>query len=63
MPVVSVIVPTCNRPQMLAEALASVRAQTFTDYEIVVVSNYESAAVQHNSRKIAPYSGNRSGEL
>lgn len=39
MPYVSVVIPTHNRPDMLAEALASVRAQTFTDYEIVVVLN------------------------
>lgn len=43
MPLVSVVVPTHNRPEMLAEALASVRAQTFTDYEIIVVSNGEGA--------------------
>jgi glycosyltransferase involved in cell wall biosynthesis len=40
-PLVSVIVPTHNRPEMLSEALASVRAQTFVDYEIIVVSNGE----------------------
>lgn len=42
-PLVSAIVPTHNRPSLLAEALASVRAQTFTDYEIIVVSNGETA--------------------
>jgi len=42
-PLVSVVVPTHNRPELLAEALASVRAQTFTDYEIIVVSNGEGA--------------------
>jgi glycosyltransferase involved in cell wall biosynthesis len=40
-PLVSVVVPTHNRPNMLAEALASVRAQTITDYEVIVVSNGE----------------------
>src|SRR5215470_6398216 len=43
MPLISVVVPTHNRPEMLAEALASVRQQTFPDYEILVVSNGESA--------------------
>lgn len=38
---ISVVIPTHNRPEMLAEALASVRAQTFTDYELIVVSNGE----------------------
>jgi glycosyltransferase involved in cell wall biosynthesis len=36
---VSVLIPTRDRPDMLREALRSVRAQTFTDYEIVVVVN------------------------
>jgi cellulose synthase/poly-beta-1,6-N-acetylglucosamine synthase-like glycosyltransferase len=34
MPLVSVIIPTHNRPELLAETLASTRAQTFTDYEV-----------------------------
>jgi cellulose synthase/poly-beta-1,6-N-acetylglucosamine synthase-like glycosyltransferase len=38
-PRVSVVIPTRDRPQLLREALASVRAQTFTDYEIVTVIN------------------------
>jgi len=33
---VSILVPTCRRPRMLAEALASARAQTYGDVEIVV---------------------------
>lgn len=36
---VSVIIPTYNRAAYLPEALASVRAQTFKDYEIVVVDD------------------------
>jgi glycosyltransferase involved in cell wall biosynthesis len=48
-PLISVVVPTHNRPEMLAEALASVRAQTFTDYEIIVVSNGENAEMRHRS--------------
>ena len=38
-PKVSVIVPTYNRPEMLAEALQSVVDQTFQDFEIVVVND------------------------
>jgi glycosyltransferase involved in cell wall biosynthesis len=38
-PLVSVVIPTRDRPDMLREAIASVRAQTFTDYEIIVVIN------------------------
>jgi len=52
-PLVSVVVPTHNRPEMLAEALASVRAQTFTDYEVIVISNGESANARRASREAA----------
>jgi glycosyltransferase involved in cell wall biosynthesis len=53
MPLISVVVPTHNRPEMLAEALASVKAQTFTDYEIIVISNGESFELREQSRAIA----------
>ncbi len=53
MPLVSVVIPTHNRPEMLAEAIASVRAQTFTDYEIIVVSDGESDDMRRASRKVA----------
>ena len=36
---VSVVIPTYNHRQTLPEALASVFAQTFTDYEIIVVND------------------------
>ena len=38
-PSVSVIVPTYNRPGYLARALVSIRAQTFQDYEIIVIND------------------------
>ncbi|MBM3861432.1 MAG: glycosyltransferase, partial [Verrucomicrobia bacterium] len=38
-PKVSVIVPTYNRPTMLAEALRSILNQTFLDFEIIVVND------------------------
>ena len=38
-PSVSVIVPTYNRPGFLARALASIRSQTYQDYEIIVVND------------------------
>ena len=38
-PRVSVVIPTYNRPALLREALTSVAAQTYTDYEIVVVDD------------------------
>lgn len=49
MPLISVVIPTHNRPELLAEAIASVRAQTFTDYEIIVVSNGESTGMRQQS--------------
>jgi glycosyltransferase involved in cell wall biosynthesis len=39
MPAVSVVIPTYNRAEMLAQALRSVLAQTFTDYEVIVVDD------------------------
>jgi glycosyltransferase involved in cell wall biosynthesis len=53
MPMVSVVVPTHNRPEMLAQALASVHAQTFTDYEVIIVSNGESDEMRARSRACA----------
>ena len=38
-PTVSVVIPTYNRVGLLADALDSVAAQTFTDYEIIVVDD------------------------
>jgi hypothetical protein len=38
-PLVSVVVPTCNRPARLALALDSILAQTYTELEIVVVND------------------------
>lgn len=39
MATVSVIVPTFNRPGYLARALASIRAQTYRDYEAIVIND------------------------
>ncbi len=38
-PAISVIIPTRDRPEMLCEALDSVAAQTFRDYEVIVVDD------------------------
>ncbi|MCC8409600.1 glycosyltransferase family 2 protein [Mucilaginibacter sp. UR6-1] len=37
----SVIIPTYNRPDFLREALASVAAQTYSNYEVVVVNDHK----------------------
>ena len=39
MPKVAVIIPTCNRSAFLKRAIESVCAQTYTDYEIIVVDD------------------------
>ncbi|MDP2962333.1 MAG: glycosyltransferase family 2 protein [Sulfurimicrobium sp.] len=42
MPRISVIIPTHNRPVLLAEALTSLLAQTFADWEAVIVDDASS---------------------
>lgn len=49
MPTVSVILPTCDRPQLWPRALASVLRQTFADYEVLLVdSNRDTPAVREH---------------
>lgn len=38
-PLVSVVVPTCNRPELLAQALQSILGQTYRHFEILVVND------------------------
>jgi GT2 family glycosyltransferase/MoaA/NifB/PqqE/SkfB family radical SAM enzyme len=38
-PLISVIVPTHNRPEMLRDAIQSVLKQTFQDFEIIIVND------------------------
>src|SRR5437879_843479 len=38
-PVVTVVIPTRNRLPLLQESVANVRAQTFTDWELIVVDD------------------------
>jgi glycosyltransferase involved in cell wall biosynthesis len=39
-PIVSVIVPTYNRKELLKETIHSILSQTFTDFELIIVDNY-----------------------
>jgi glycosyltransferase involved in cell wall biosynthesis/radical SAM superfamily enzyme YgiQ (UPF0313 family) len=56
LPIISVIVPTHNRPEMLKEAIQSILDQTFQDFEIIVINDAGqdvSAVIQEfNSQKI-----------
>lgn len=36
---ISVIIPTYNRPHLIGRAISSVRAQTYKDYEIIVIDD------------------------
>lgn len=38
-PTITVVVPVLNEEGFLAETLRSLRAQTFTDFELIVVDN------------------------
>src|SRR3989338_5770839 len=38
-PTVSVIIPTYNRAHFITEAIASVQAQTFSDWELIVADD------------------------
>lgn len=53
-PLVSVIIPAYNVAEFIGEALDSVLAQTFTDYEIIVI-NDGSPDTEALERALAPY--------
>lgn len=45
-PTISIILPTCRRPDLLSRALASVLAQEFSDFECVIVDDGGAAPVE-----------------
>jgi glycosyltransferase involved in cell wall biosynthesis len=51
----SVIVPTCNRPDMLAQALASIQAQKGVDAELIVVDDGDGEGAKR-AQRLAPAS-------
>lgn len=53
-PMVSVIIPSYNRGEMLIEAIDSVRAQTFSDYELIIVDD---GSTDDSMRRLEPCLG------
>lgn len=56
MPRVSVVIPTHNRADLLREAIASVRDQTFADWEIIVVDDHSN---DHTREVVESFGDNR----
>jgi glycosyltransferase involved in cell wall biosynthesis len=52
MPIVSVVIPTRDRPAWLQEAVESVLAQTMTDLEIVIVLNNATVEAAEMAKKL-----------
>lgn len=65
-PLVSVILPTHNRPLMLREAIASVLRQTFTNWELVIIGDgagddTKAAVCEFNDPRIRYFRQERTG--
>jgi glycosyltransferase involved in cell wall biosynthesis len=56
MPQVSVIIPTYNRAQLLAEAIDSVLNQTFSDFELIIVDD---GSTDHTADVVRSYHDQR----
>ena len=56
-PLVSIIIPTHNRPDLLPEALASVAAQTMADWQVIIVDDGSTPAV--NEQEIQAQFGSK----
>jgi glycosyltransferase involved in cell wall biosynthesis len=59
MPTISVVIPSRDRPAMLREAVESVAAQTFRDFEIIVVLTGADAATKATARLLQQQHGIR----
>ncbi len=57
---VSVIIPTYNRKDFLLPALESVFAQTFEDYEVIVVDD---GSTDQTKKAIQPFLGRAVGRV
>lgn len=52
-PTVSIVVPTFNRAELLAETIASVLRQTFADFELLVIDDESTDDTRHAVQRIA----------
>lgn len=65
-PLVSVIVTTYNRKELLKETIDSILSQTFTDFELIVVDNYSNYDFieyikSFNDLRIRPFQNQNNG--
>jgi glycosyltransferase involved in cell wall biosynthesis len=58
-PLVSVVIPTYNQPELLLETLASVFAQTLDDFEVVVINDGSTDDTAHQLRRARDRYGGR----
>lgn len=68
MPLVSIIVTTYNRKELLSETLNSILSQTFQDYELIVVDNFSNYDFfnhieSFNESKIKPFQNANNGVI
>jgi teichuronic acid biosynthesis glycosyltransferase TuaG len=66
MPLVSVVVTTYNRKELLAETLNSILNQTFQDFELIVVDNFSNYNFidfisEFDNNKIIPFQNQNNG--
>jgi glycosyltransferase involved in cell wall biosynthesis len=59
----SVIIPTCNRPQFLAEAVASVLAQQNADFELLIANDGDALAALPQDPRIRHLENARRGAV
>jgi glycosyltransferase involved in cell wall biosynthesis len=59
-PLVSIVIPTFNQPELLLHALHSVFAQTFSDYEVVIIND---GSTDNTLEKLAPLQAEHGNQL
>ena len=65
-PLISVVITTFNRKNLLKETLDSIQRQSFTDFEIIIVDNYsedktKNFILNHPNKKIRFYQNKNDG--